>query len=143
MYNPNHRWYISFGYPYGTHKWKFGDSVYGNDALKTEETRQKRVVLVQQELINCNHLSLQKTNLIPIVNYSWDRSFGIAKNNQEAQLKRGWNHINRKLLVDPDAIRTKEDQRKTKTPEWSEVANEKKTIRVKDLNITEGFSLKK
>ena len=61
IFHPDHRWALSFGYPYGTHKWQFGDSEYGNGALKIQETIRKRAILEEREVLNLEPLTLQKT----------------------------------------------------------------------------------
>ena len=86
-----------------------------------EQARHKAEILKQREVLNMAHLSLQKTDTIPIVNYSWERSFAIVENNKKALLQRGWSPMNRALLVDPEIARTKDDQITTITPDWTKM----------------------
>jgi hypothetical protein len=46
-------------------------------------------------------------DIVPIVNYTWDRSFLTVRNNKKAILEQGWFSDNRALLDHPDVLRTK------------------------------------
>jgi predicted nucleic acid-binding Zn-ribbon protein len=48
-----------------------------------------------------------KTDIIPIVRYAWDCSFGRVKSNKKAICKRGWNPLNKALLLHPLVVKTK------------------------------------
>ena len=45
---------------------------------------------------------LQDTDLIPMINYAWNHSFARKTKNQKAISERGWNPLNRNLLMDRD-----------------------------------------
>jgi hypothetical protein len=63
--------------------------------------------LLEEKLKRNMTLNLKPTNVIPIVNYAWQRSFAVAVNNRKAILERGWFPSNRALEVHPDVLRTK------------------------------------
>ena len=44
---------------------------------------------------------LVATDLIPLINRAWKRSFARKEKNQVAIADRGWNPYNRILLLDP------------------------------------------
>ena len=47
------------------------------------------------------------TDMMSLINYTWDRSFARVQKNKNAICDRGWNPLNRVLLLDPDPIVTK------------------------------------
>jgi hypothetical protein len=51
-------------------------------------------------------LELLPTDIIPIVNYAWCGSFDNVKNNIKAILLRGWNPLNKMLLLHPELRKT-------------------------------------
>jgi hypothetical protein len=55
-------------------------------------------------------LELISYDIIPIVNYGWSGSFANTTNNVKAILERGWNPLNRMLLLHPDLRKTMTDR---------------------------------
>ena len=49
---------------------------------------------------------LQATDIIPMLNYAWERSFAIVPSNKKAINQRGWYPFNRNLLLHPELIAT-------------------------------------
>ena len=49
----------------------------------------------------------EPTDIIPLVNYCWERGFGRVDYAKKAIAKRGWNPPNRALLCDLDILKTK------------------------------------
>ena len=52
-------------------------------------------------------MNLVRTDIIPIVNYAWQKSFANVKNNLKAIADRGWGPLNRILLSHPEIISSK------------------------------------
>ena len=48
--------------------------------------------------------NLTKTDVIPIVNYSWKKSFDKAESNRKAIAERGWNPLNYIVLDSPELV---------------------------------------
>ena len=85
-------------------------------------------------------LTLKKTDIIPLVNYSWGNSFGRVKNNKKALIRRGWNPPNRSILSDPEILRTKEDMTLDNGSPELNLPDCPKIITVDNLNFSRGFS---
>ena len=61
--------------------------------------------------------NIRKTDVIPIVNYCWDRSFAKVKSNQKAIAERGWNPLNYYILDSPELnASTSSNETNTPTP---------------------------
>jgi hypothetical protein len=104
--DPNHPWSACIGLPYGTHLWQVGDSNAQNGNYKHFEQLFKDILLNEKRLRHLT-LNLTPTDVVPIVNYAWERSFAVRKNNTKAILERGWFPTNRALQVNKDVLRTK------------------------------------
>ena len=72
----------------------------------------------KQDLLNfkeekCLPGSLSHTDLMPIINKAWDKSFARIRHNKNAIADRGWNPLNYNLLLNPEirATMTKQDQK--------------------------------
>ena len=104
--NPQHRWIFCIGLPNGTHKWQVGDSKEQNGSYKVEWTREK-AKLVQYRVQNGLSACLEKSDCLPLLNIIWSRSFGRKATNKKAIADRGWNPCNRRLLTDPEILKTK------------------------------------
>ena len=52
---------------------------------------------------------LKKTDIIPIINYCWDRSFARTITNKKAIAMRGWNPLNYVLLDSPEISSPQDD----------------------------------
>jgi hypothetical protein len=102
-----HPWTVCIGLPYGTHLWQVGDSHAQNGNYKHYEQVYKDILL-KEKIERGMALTLKPTDVVPIVNYAWERSFAIRVNNIKAILDRGWYPANRALEVHPDVLRTKQ-----------------------------------
>ena len=89
------------------------------------------------------HLSLQKTDVMPILNYSWERSFSIILDNKNVMLRRVCNPINRALLIDPEILKTKQDTSNIVSLARGNDPHGKGVITLDNLNLMEGFSGRK
>jgi hypothetical protein len=99
--SPEHRWSVCIGVPYGTSLWQVGDSVHQNGQFKVKVTLKKEQILEARSVRQMG-LELLPTDIIPIVNYAWCGSFDNVTNNIKAILERGWNPLNRMLLLHPE-----------------------------------------
>jgi hypothetical protein len=102
----DHKWCCCIGLPYGTHLWQVGDSPAQNGNYKHYEAEFK-AFLLRQKSFRMMPLTMKPTDIIPIVNYAWSKSFAVVKNNKKAILERGWFPTNRALLVHQEVLRTK------------------------------------
>ncbi len=51
-------------------------------------------------------ITIEKTDIVPIVNFGWARSFARMRTNLTATAARGWNPLNRALLLHPEIAGT-------------------------------------
>jgi hypothetical protein len=103
-----HPWSVCIGLPYGTHIWQVGDSPQQNQCFKFHQKIMKDIIM-REKKTNGIPAVFAPTDIIPIINYAWDRSFARCESNKTAIVERGWNPLNYSLLTDPEVIRTKED----------------------------------
>ena len=104
--NPVTQWIFCIGLPNGTHKWQVGDSNEQNGAYKVEWAREK-AILVQYRIRMGLSANLEKSDCLPLVNIVWPRSFGRSSTNSKAIADRGWYPCNRRLLTDPEILKTR------------------------------------
>jgi hypothetical protein len=97
--DPAHPWTVCLGFPYGTHIWQVGDAPELNGCFKTALYRSKREYLQYKTVHN-----FTPTNIIPLVNMAWERSFARSENARKAIRKRGWFPLNYVLLDHPVLI---------------------------------------
>ena len=96
-----HKWNVCIGVPYGTALWQVGDSSEQNGQFNINLSQVKSALL-QTRIDQLQHaLQLVRTDIIPAVNKSFPTSFGNRKTNRKALAVRGWNPLNRNLLLDP------------------------------------------
>jgi hypothetical protein len=100
MNHDDHRWSVVIGVPYGTALWQVGDSRQQNGMFKIWLTKRKEYLMRQRER---RHIDLEicPNDIVPLVNYAWDRSFAIKSTNVQAILERGWFPLNKALLLHP------------------------------------------
>jgi hypothetical protein len=99
-----HRWKVCLGVPYGTHLWQVGDSNEQNGAFKTAIYKAKRDYLRFRDINNQKFLP---TDIVPLVNTAWDKSFAKVQSSRRAIMDRGWNPLNYALLTNPALSRKK------------------------------------
>jgi hypothetical protein len=100
-----HPWCVCIGLPYGTHLWQVGDSPAQNGNFKNFEQRFNDILLREKKIRRMG-MVLKPTDIVPIVNYAWNRSFKIVRNNKKALKQRGWFPLNQALLVSPEVLQT-------------------------------------
>jgi hypothetical protein len=109
MNHPDHPWSVCIGVPYGTALWQVGDSTEQNGNFKMTLNRKKEHLL-NTRINLMTELDLVPTDIIPLVNYAWDRSFARVQSNQKAINDRGWFPLNRNLLLNPVLRETMTDK---------------------------------
>lgn len=100
--NPQHKWKVCIGVPYGTSLWQVGDSPQQNGRYKSGLTRKKRKILTNRILRFIADLEIVPTDIIPMINDSWAESFADVEGNKTAIFERGWFPLNKILLLHPD-----------------------------------------
>ena len=60
---------------------------------------------------NFFNTNLERTDIVPIVNYAWNRSFAKVESNKKAIAERGRNPLDRRLLLHPQILNTKKNKR--------------------------------
>ena len=67
----------------------------------------KSHVVAKKAVLELRDVNMKKTKIIPIVNYAWSKSFAKKERKKTAISKRGWNPLNRYLLLHPEIEATK------------------------------------
>ena len=97
-----HEWAVCIGVPYGTAFWQVGDSPEQNGAFKSHLTKWKREKLRTRLASGQQDVGILPTDIIPMIRYAWNNSFARIDTNKRAIAERGWNPLNRALLLHPD-----------------------------------------
>ena len=69
-------------------------------------TKHKSDLFLLKQRLNMN-VALRRHGIIPLVNRAWKESFARKASNFRAILERGWYHLDRRLLKDPEILQTK------------------------------------
>ena len=64
-------------------------------------TREKQKLLEYKDTIGLQNDGIVYTDFMPLVNRAWAESFARVDKNRNAISKRGWNPLNKALLLDP------------------------------------------
>ena len=111
---PKDHWVVCIGVPYGTAYWQVGDSKEQNGSFNIAITQAKQDLLETKDTLGLYDEGIVDTDLMPIINSAWKRSFGRVDKNRNAISDRGWYPLNKALLLDPDIIATRSNAEKTK-----------------------------
>ena len=104
--DPHHPWMVCQGVPYGTSLWQVADSSEQNGAFKVALSDIKMKIVQKRLDIMMDVPSIQSTDIIPIINYAWDRSFARIEQSKKAISDRGWAPLNYNLLTHEQIIPT-------------------------------------
>ena len=99
---PEDHWVVCLGVPYGTALWQVGDSKEQNGSFNIAFTKAKQELLNLKIKKMAKDVSLRPTDLMPLINIAWKKSFARVDKNQQAIAERGWNPLNYNLLTDPE-----------------------------------------
>ena len=94
-------WIAYKGVPYGTVLWQVGDSKEQNDSFNMAMTREKQNLLEFKDTIGSQNDGIKDTDFMPLVNRAWAKSFARIDKNRNAISDRGWNPLNKALLLEP------------------------------------------
>ena len=111
--NPKDHWVTCIGVPYGTALWQVGDSKEQNGSFNIGMTKAKQKLIEKKECLGLPP-SLVDTDLMVLINSAWSKSFARRDKNIKAIADRGWNPLNRALLLDQDLRATMTRQEKMK-----------------------------
>ena len=98
---PKDHWVACIGVPYGTALWQVGDSKEQNGSFNMAITKAKQNLLELKDSIGLQNDGIIDTDLMPLINEAWEKSFARVDKNRNAIADRGWNPLNKALLLDP------------------------------------------
>ena len=96
----------ALGCPYITHEWQVGDLDEQNSCFKIATYDYQRVLINFKIQRNLPPI-LYRSDVIPVVNYTWNTLFARQDYNLKAILKRGWNPLDMCLLKALAVTKTK------------------------------------
>ena len=96
-----HEWVVCIGVPYGISLWQVGDATEQNGLYKIYLYKGKDKLLKYKLTHMMSKPSIESTDIIPLHNYAWENSFAKVESNKKAIAERGWNPLNRNLLLNP------------------------------------------
>jgi hypothetical protein len=91
--HPEHEWVCCIGVPYATHIWQVGDASALNGAFKIALAKAKREYLKYR-----SNPRFEPTDIVPLLNQAWEKSFNSSVDVRAAIAHRGWNPLNYNLL---------------------------------------------
>ena len=94
-----HEWAVCIGVSYDTSLWQVGDSSEHNGSYKIELARSKNE-LIQKKTKKLMKITIEPYEIIPLINSSWSKSFARPLSNSEEIAARGWNPLNRNILLE-------------------------------------------
>jgi hypothetical protein len=97
--DPDHKWKVCIGVPYGTHLWQPHDSSELNGTFKIKLYREKLLYLKNKPI--GSSFSFCPTDIIPIVNRTWATTLGDKNKARKAITNRGWGPLTYNLLDHP------------------------------------------
>jgi hypothetical protein len=100
-------WKVCIGLPNGTSKWQVGDSKEQNGSWKMAMTREKDKLVAFKRRNDFKTINFQRLDVIPLVVRAWKVSFARTDKNLNALIERGWYHLDRRLLNDPEILSTR------------------------------------
>ena len=88
---PEDNWIACIGVPYSTALWQVGDSKEQNGSFNMAMTKAKQRLLEDKDTLGLQNDGIVDTDLMPLINEAWEKSFVRVKKNQNAIADRGWN----------------------------------------------------
>ena len=95
------KWNVCIRVPYGTSYWQVGDSAEQNGCFKMYVSRAKTSLLQTKSNTRLT-FTIEKTNIIQIVNEAWGKSFAHVETNCKAIDECGWGPLNYSCLTNPE-----------------------------------------
>ena len=93
-----HKWIVCIGVPYGTHLWQVADSEQLNGSFSTAFVKAKRKMYSQKR---GEKKVFYSSDIIPLINSAWERSFARSTLARHAIAERGWGPLTYNLLLHP------------------------------------------
>ena len=115
IHDARHIWIVCLGVPYGTHLWQMGDSSEMNGKYKMALTTGKEELVAFRSGIGAP-LGFKRTDITPLCNKAWNRSFADVVRAKKALCDRGWAPLNRALLLNEEVLKTREKPVASVTP---------------------------
>ena len=100
------KWNTCIGVPYGTALWQVGDSSQQNGKFKILLTKKKRELFEKRLKSFCQHVHLLRSDIMILIRDTWMEAFGNIESNLKAIGDRGWNPLNKMLLIHPIILAT-------------------------------------
>jgi len=110
---PRDHWVVCIGVPYGTALWQVGDSKEQNGSFNIAMYRAKKDLLEKKDELGMHDDGLVDTDLMPLINIAWKQSFSRIDKNKNALSDRGWNPLNKNLLLHEDLRATMTETEKS------------------------------
>jgi hypothetical protein len=107
MLEGNQPWTCCIGVPYGTSMWQVGDSTEQNGKFKIESKKVKAATVTSKIRAGLPP-TLERTDIVRIVNVAWQHSFASVATYKRAIAVRGWDPLNYILLDHPELQETKD-----------------------------------
>ena len=98
-----HVWKVCLGVPYATVLWQVGDASEQNGKFKVEWYKVKEDIM-KWKFDHGLPQVLLATDIMPLMNRIFHKSYGDVRSNLKAVSDRGWYPLNRKLLEHPSLI---------------------------------------
>ena len=98
-----HEWRVCFGVPYATVLWQVRDASEQNGKFKIEWMKVKEWIMVWKS-IHSLPCTIGLTDIIPLINRTFNKSYGSVTSNLKAIADCGWNPPNRKLMEHKELI---------------------------------------
>ena len=130
------KWECCIGLPYGTSYWQVGDSSEQNGCFKMALTRAKQELVTKKNDAGLE-FSINKTDIVGLVQIAWKRSFARVKTNIKAVAHRGWGPkaLNYNVLLHPEILATKHGAKEKELTTGLET-----NVALEDLNLSEGLA---
>ena len=130
------KWECCIGLPYGTSYWQVGDSSEQNGCFKMALTRAKQELVTKKNDAGLE-FSINKTDIVGLVQIAWKRSFARVKTNIKAVAHRGWGPkaLNYNVLLHPEILATKHGAKEKELTTGLET-----NVAPEDLNLSEGLA---
>jgi hypothetical protein len=77
-----------------------------NGAFKTAFTKAKNSLFPPSDTKATLRIAYTATDIVPLVNKAWKKSFGDVSMGKSALVKRGWNPMHRCLMIHPEVKAT-------------------------------------
>jgi hypothetical protein len=92
--NKSQKWYSCFGVHYATYTWQVADASSLNGLYKIEPAMAKHKYIEHRDVPR-----FEPTDIVPLVNIAFLKSFGTKKSALKAISERGWNPLNYNILM--------------------------------------------